>query len=44
MEKYGTFHAPEVPLSNLSLPTGLFIGSYDGLATIEDNEWLVTQL
>lgn len=44
MEKYGTFDAPEVPLGNITIPTGLFIGEYDNLATVEDNEWLVTQL
>ena len=40
MEKYGTFNPPEVPLGQISVPTGLFIGEYDNLATVEDNEWL----
>lgn len=44
MDKYGTFNPPEVPLGNLSIPTGLFIGIYDNLATVKDNEWLVQQL
>ena len=33
-----------MPLSDLTVPTGLFIGIYDKLATVADNEWLVTQL
>ena len=44
MEVYGTAIPPAVPLDQLSLPTGLFIGTYDKLATVADNEWLVTQL
>lgn len=44
MEVYGTAIPPAVPLDQLSLPTGLFIGSYDKLATVADNEWLVNQL
>lgn len=44
MDVYGTAIAPEVPLDQLSLPTALFVGSYDNLATVEDNEWLVTKL
>ena len=41
MEKYGSFEAPEVPLGDITIPTALFIGEYDNLATVEDNEWLV---
>ena len=44
MEVYGTAIPPAVPLDQLSLPTGLFIGNYDKLATVADNEWLVTKL
>ena len=44
MELYGTAKPPKVPLDQLTLPTGLFIGTYDKLATVKDNEWLVEQL
>ena len=33
MEKYGTARPPSVPLEQLSIPTGLFVGSLDKLAT-----------
>ena len=42
MEVYATAVPPAVPIDQLSLPTGLFIGSYDKLATVADNEWLVS--
>ena len=41
MDVYGTVSPPAVPLDQLSVPTGLFVGSYDKLATVADNEWLV---
>ena len=44
MEVYGTAVPPAVPIDQLSLPTGLFIGSYDKLATVADNEWLVSKI
>ena len=44
MDKYGTFYPPEVPLDQLSVPTGLFIGQYDLLATVKDNELLKQKL
>lgn len=44
MEKYGTLRPPTVPLDKISIPTALFVGTYDKLATVADNEWLVTQL
>ena len=43
-ETYGTAEPPEVPLGDISIPTALFIGSTDNLATVEDNEWLTTKL
>ena len=44
MDKYGQISPPEVPLDQLSLPTALFIGSLDKLATVQNNEWLIEQL
>lgn len=44
MDKYGTIKPPFVPLDQISIPTALFVGQYDNLATVADNEWLVTQL
>ena len=44
MEVYGTANPPKVPLDQISIPTALFVGTYDNLATVADNEWLVTQL
>ena len=44
MDHYGTVIPPKVPLEQLGIPTALFVGSSDNLATVEDNEWLVTQL
>ncbi len=44
MEKYGTIAPPEVPVDQISVPTALFVGTYDKLATVADNEWLVTRL
>ena len=44
MEKYHMAEPPVVPLADISIPTGLFIGIYDKLATVADNEWLVQQL
>ena len=35
---------PKVPLDQLSVPTALFVGTYDKLATVADNEWLVQNL
>jgi hypothetical protein len=35
---------PKVPLEKLGIPTALFVGEYDNLSTVKDNEWLVTQL
>jgi len=40
MEHYHQYTPPIVPLDQLSLPVGLFIGEYDNLATPEDNVWL----
>ena len=44
MDHYGTFVPPKVPLEQLGMPTALFVGSFDNLATVKDNEWLETQL
>ena len=44
MDKYGTAIPPSVPLSSLNVPTGLFIGSYDKLASVADSEWLTAHL
>jgi len=41
MEKYNVAEPPIVPLADISIPTGLFIGIYDKLATVADNEWLI---
>ena len=41
---YGTVEAPEVPLDQISIPTGLFVGTYDVLSTVEDNVELATKL
>jgi len=32
-EKYGTATAPLIPLSNIKIPTALFVGTSDLLAT-----------
>ena len=42
MERYGTAYPPEIPLGDISIPTALFVGDTDLLATVEDNEWLAT--
>ena len=40
MDKYGQIAPPAVPLDQLSVPTGLFVGTVDNLATVADNDWL----
>jgi len=40
MDVYGSFYPPKIPIEQLSIPTALFIGEYDNLATVADNEWL----
>lgn len=42
MDIYGTVAPPAVPIEQMSVPTGLFVGSYDKLATVADNERLVS--
>ena len=44
MDKYGQIKPPAVPVDQLNVPTGLFIGTQDKLATVADNQWLETQL
>ena len=44
MSVYGTAIPPSVPLDQLNVPTGLFIGSYDKLAPLPDSEWLTAHL
>ena len=44
-QAYGQDEAPEYNLANIQgFPIGLFAGSYDELADLEDVEWLNTQL
>ena len=42
MDRYGTIHPPQIPLGEIAIPTGLFVGYLDKLSTVADNEWLVT--
>ena len=44
MEKYHMAEPPIIPLANIAIPTGLFVGIYDKLATVADNQWLASQL
>ena len=44
MDKYGQTSPPEVPLDQLSVPTAMFIGALDKLATPQNNQWLIEQL
>ena len=44
MEKYGQIKPPTVPVEQISVPTGLFVGTVDNLATVADNDWLAEQL
>ena len=44
MDKYGQVHPPAVPLDQMKVPTGLFVGTVDNLATVADNNWLAGQL
>ena len=44
MDKYGQAKPPTVPIGSLNIPTGLFVGTEDKLATVADNKWLETQL
>jgi lysosomal acid lipase/cholesteryl ester hydrolase len=38
LEKYGTPSPPEIDLSKITIPVGLFIGEQDQIADLEDNE------
>ena len=44
MDKYGQAKPPAVPIEKLSIPTGLFVGEYDKLATVGDSVWLKDHL
>ena len=44
MDKYGQVTPPAVPVGQISVPVGLFVGTLDELATVADNEWLASQL
>ena len=44
MHKYGTYEPPLVPIQDLSIPVGVFTGSYDKLADPTDCAELVTML
>lgn len=42
---YGTSTPPLINLQNIKkVPIGLFVGTSDQLATVEDNRWAKTQI
>ena len=45
MEIYGQNPPPDVPIHNIKkMPIGLFVGTDDRLATVDDNTWLMQEL
>ena len=44
METYGQRQPAKVPLENITVPTALFVGTLDKLATVADNEKLASIL
>lgn len=42
--RYGQIEAPAMDLSKITVPTALFVGDADSLATVADNEVLASQL
>ena len=38
MKRYGSYNPPEIDISTIDTPIGMFIGKYDTLATPGDNQ------